>query len=95
MSIGPRDDNPKRNLPNHSDTNGPGRISNGESKVGIIGALVFSFLHIMHNLSNTGQHVGRERLQNGLERGHKREAELLTLERRFLNSGFRYSADWT
>lgn len=49
--------------PDHRDSDRPSSGSDTESKVAIVGSLVLSRLHVVNDLGETTEHVGREVLE--------------------------------
>ena len=59
------------NLPNHRDPDWPRRIPDGKTEIRVVGSLVLSLLHVMHDLCQTWEHVVRKRLKNHQCQGEK------------------------
>lgn len=59
-----RNSNPCQvDLPNHGNPNRPRGIANRETEIRVVGSLILTFLHVVYDLCQTGQHVIREGLR--------------------------------
>jgi hypothetical protein len=46
-----------KDAPHHSYSYRPGSVSDGKAKIGIVGALVLAFLHVVHDFGHPCQHI--------------------------------------
>ena len=58
---------PRRSFvnPDRGHTDRPGRVADGETKIGVVGSLVRAYLHVVHYLGQMANHVGWHVLWRG------------------------------